>query len=246
MWAPCWPHELCYLGTYTSITGQRPTPTSRHRWRVEVDINAWIVEWLISVWHLYCVWCIISMHWSLLKKTMPKIMLANKKKMPLLTKLSMLTLNDDRITECNILDTRNSLTVYILLYRLTMECPSSDHGRWRSFNAHGAGTFVYPLITSLGTGTETCGVGNVFPPDYPWVGLDTNMNCTFDIWFTFKSLTGGVCHLYLFILTDAEKGWPMVSCPFLALVVLYRMLPILTWTIYHGTPLYHIYTLNSR
>ena len=47
-------------------------------------------------------------------------------------------------------------------------------------------------------------------------------------WFTFISLTDGVCPLfYLYWLTG--KGWPMVACPFRTLVVLYRLLPIFTW-----------------
>ena len=31
--------------------------------------------------------------------------------------------NGDGITECNTIDTRNSLTVYILLHKLKMDCP---------------------------------------------------------------------------------------------------------------------------
>ena len=53
--------------------------------------------------------------------------------------------NDDRITECNTVDIRNSSTVYILLYKLIMECPCPDRGGWESFNSHGAGTFFYPF-----------------------------------------------------------------------------------------------------
>ena len=34
-----------------------------------------------------------------------------------------------------------------------------------------------PLITGQGTGTETCGIDSVFPPDDLWIGLDTYMNC---------------------------------------------------------------------
>ena len=41
-----------------------------------------------------------------------------------------------------------------------------------SFNSHGADTFV-PLITGRGTGTKTCEIGGVFPPDGVWFGLDT-------------------------------------------------------------------------
>ena len=34
-----------------------------------------------------------------------------------------------------------------------------------------------PLITDGGTGTKTCGIGSVFPPDDLWIGLDTYTNC---------------------------------------------------------------------
>ena len=34
------------------------------------------------------------------------------------------------------------------------------------------------LITVRGTGTETCGIGSVFPPDRIWIGSDTYTNCT--------------------------------------------------------------------
>ena len=40
--------------------------------------------------------------------------------------------NGDRITECNTIDTRNSSTVYIILYKLIVECPWPDRGGWES------------------------------------------------------------------------------------------------------------------
>ena len=33
------------------------------------------------------------------------------------------------------------------------------------------------LIIGRGTGTETCEMGSVFPPDDLWIGLDTYTNC---------------------------------------------------------------------
>ena len=43
--------------------------------------------------------------------------------------------NDGRITECNTIDTRNSSTVYILLYKLIVDCPWPDRGGWESIHA---------------------------------------------------------------------------------------------------------------
>ena len=37
--------------------------------------------------------------------------------------------NDHRITECNIMDTYNSSTVYMLLYKLIIECKGSNMSR---------------------------------------------------------------------------------------------------------------------
>ena len=59
-----------------------------------------------------------------------------------------------------------------------------------------------PLITGLGIGTETCGVGSVFAPDDLWIGLDTYTSCEI---FTQK-LTDGVCHLNSFILICLTYG----------------------------------------
>ena len=69
--------------------------------------------------------------------------------------------------------------------------------------------------------------------------------------FPFKTLADGVCHLYLFVLTDGGKGWPMVACHFRALIVLppYDVSSHglcfwkTDWISYHGPPIYHIYIL---
>ena len=90
--------------------------------------------------------------------------------------------NDNTITECNITDTYNSSTAYILLYKLMVcyggnmsrrasvvagivECLQPDRGGWELIDSHGAGTVVCPFITGRGIGTETCEMDNVFPPD---------------------------------------------------------------------------------
>ena len=44
--------------------------------------------------------------------------------------------NDNRIKEYNTIDTRNSSLVYILLYKLIVECPWPHRGGWESFNSH--------------------------------------------------------------------------------------------------------------
>ena len=85
-----------------------------------------------------------------------------------------------------------------------------------------------PLITGRGTGTETSGIGSVFPLDDLWIGLDTYMNCTLicDLFLKVWLMGCATC----FICIDWwGKGWPMLGCPFRALVALYRMLPIFTY-----------------
>ena len=52
--------------------------------------------------------------------------------------------NDNKITGCNIINTRKS-TVYILLYKLIVKCSWSADGGWKFINSHGAGTFVCPI-----------------------------------------------------------------------------------------------------
>ena len=90
--------------------------------------------------------------------------------------------NDNKITECNITDTYNSSTAYILLYKLMVcsggnmsrrafvvagivECLQPDRGGWELIDSHGTGTVVCPFTTGSGIGTVTCETDNVFPPD---------------------------------------------------------------------------------
>ena len=85
--------------------------------------------------------------------------------------------NDNKITECNITDTYNSATAYILLHKLII-CPKRtfvvvgivlclqpDRVGWRLIDSHGASTVVCPFTTGRGVGTETCAMDNLFPPD---------------------------------------------------------------------------------
>ena len=51
--------------------------------------------------------------------------------------------------------TNNSSTTYILLYNVV--CLWQDPGGWELINSHGPGTFVCPLNTGLGIGSETYG-----------------------------------------------------------------------------------------
>ena len=90
--------------------------------------------------------------------------------------------NDNKITECNITDTYNSSTVYIVLYILMeclggnmsrrafvvagiVECLQPDRGGWELIDSHGACTVVCPFTTGRWIGTDTCEIDNVFPPD---------------------------------------------------------------------------------
>ena len=67
--------------------------------------------------------------------------------------------------------------------------------------------YIYPLFTGRGTGTETHGIGNVFPPDDLWISLDTYKNC-----------------ILIYDLLGEGVAYGGLSLP----VVLYRMLPIFT------------------
>ena len=70
-----------------------------------------------------------------------------------------------------------------------------------------------PMITGQGTGTETCGIGSVFPSDDLWIGLDTYMNCIL-IYDLFLKVWLKECATRLFVLTDGEKDslwWPALS-----------------------------------
>ena len=104
--------------------------------------------------------------------------------------------------------------IYILMCKLIVECPWPDRGGWESYNSHGAGTFVYPFNyrsrnrhRNLWDGQ--C-VSSWWPPD--WFGYLHGVKI--DIWFTYKSLVDGVCHLfYLYWLMG--KGMAYGGLPFL-------------------------------
>ena len=83
------------------------------------------------------------------------------------------------------------------------------------------------LITGRGTGTVTCGIGSVFPPNDLWIGLDTYMDCIliYDLLLQVWLIGCATCFIYI---DWWGKGWPMVAWPFWVLVVLYRILPIFT------------------
>ena len=113
--------------------------------------------------------------------------------------------NDDRITECNTIDTRNSSTVYVLLYKLIVECPWPELGEWKSFKSCGANTFIYvfdyrPRNSHRSLWVWQC-VSSWWPLDWFWYLHEIYI----DIWFTFKGLTDGVCHFDLFVLYDGER-----------------------------------------
>ena len=74
--------------------------------------------------------------------------------------------NDNTITEFKIIDSKNSSTAYVILYELIDSCVLDSKRRvgvwslpWRW---HILST---PLTTGRGTGPETCGLDDVFPPD---------------------------------------------------------------------------------
>ena len=91
--------------------------------------------------------------------------------------------NHNKITKYDITDTNNSSTVYILVYKLIMECKGGsmsrrtfvvvgiveclqpDRGGSELIGSHGADTVVCLFTTGRGVGTKTCGMDNVFPAD---------------------------------------------------------------------------------
>ena len=66
----------------------------------------------------------------------------------------------------------------------------------------------------------------VFPPD-DWF-LDTYMYSILIYDLLFKVWLMGCANCFIFI-DWWGKGWPLLACPFLALVTLYQMLPIFTY-----------------
>ena len=112
----------------------------------------------------------------------------------------------------NITDTRNSTTVYT-----------------KSFNSQWRAHLSIPLITGRGTGTETCGIGSVFPPDGSagliWISTWT----VYWYFIYFKRLTDGVCN-FLFAFTDGERDGlclPAVSGHWLPCTGCYQYLLII-------------------
>ena len=85
--------------------------------------------------------------------------------------------NGDRITECDLINARNSSTAYILFYALIVKCLWPDRGGLEFINIHAAGTAVYHIDYRSKISKKTCGVGNMFPPDDLSIGLDTYTNC---------------------------------------------------------------------
>ena len=74
--------------------------------------------------------------------------------------------NDHTITEFGIIDSKNSSTAYVIRYELidTWFLDSNKRvGVWSlSWRWH---ILSIPLTTGRGTGAETCGLDDVFPPD---------------------------------------------------------------------------------
>ena len=77
-----------------------------------------------------------------------------------------------------------------------------------------------PLIAGRGTGTETCGIGSVFPADDIWVGLDTYTNCIliYDLLLKFYLMGCATCLVFLCVsfnlFTDGKRDdlwWPALS-----------------------------------
>ena len=74
--------------------------------------------------------------------------------------------NDHTITEFGIIDSKNSSTAYVILYELIDTWFLDSNRRvgvwsllWRWY------ILSIPVTTGRGTGTETCGLDDVFPPD---------------------------------------------------------------------------------
>ena len=159
---------------------------------------------------------------------------------------------------------------------MIVECPWPDRGLegGNSLSPVMLAHLSIPLITVRGIGTATCVIGNVFPPDDPWIGLDTYTICAL-VYFQNSDWWGvPLVFIYKEIFNWMEKGWSMVAGPFPEMAVLYRMLSIsisyemsyvwamvstfvylprffcpptfgkMDWSSCHGPPLYHIYILN--
>ena len=123
-------------------------------------------------------------------------------------------------------------------------------------------------IPCRGIGTETCGIGSVFPPDNHWIGLDTYINYIL-IYDLLLKVWWGVP----LVLTDGERDslwWPVsgrwlpctgwcqyllnMKCVMYGLLILQLSTSLRCfglsfwktgWTIFRGPPLYHNYILYS-
>ena len=165
--------------------------------------------------------------------------------------------NDNKITECNITDTYNSSTAYILLYKLMVcyggnmsrrafvvagivECLQPDRGGWELIDSYGAGTVVCPFITGRGIGTETCEMDNVFPPDDLLFGLDTyDSLCEYIYNCVFGSLISDVTYNYV----SADGGrdglwWPALPGHWLSYTGCWLSLLVMYWLLCLGCCFY--------
>ena len=138
--------------------------------------------------------------------------------------------DDDRITQCNTIDTRNSSTAYLLSYKLRVECPRPDRGKRESFNPHGAGTLVYPFNDRSRNShwdlwDRQC-VSSWWPLD--WVDTDTNCTLIYDLFLKVWLMGCATC-IYLYWLMGKGVAY-VVVCPFRALVGPYRKIWLLTFS----------------
>ena len=74
-------------------------------------------------------------------------------------------------------DIHNSTTEDIQFYKSILDCIWPGRGGWDVIDYHGASTYVCPLNTGRGIGTETFKADNVFRSDDIWFGSDADTNC---------------------------------------------------------------------
>ena len=145
--------------------------------------------------------------------------------------------NDNRITECDISDTRKSSAAYILLYKLMT-------GRGTELiDSHGDGTHVGVEYRSMnrhryfGFGSDTVGSWNVLP-------------CFTVCGIVFLGCALFCCRMYHFISVFSNKYFGYLKSTYYDISnhipprdvsVLGPSLRILDLTCCHGTPLYHVY-----
>ena len=74
--------------------------------------------------------------------------------------------NDHTITEFGIIDSKNSSTAYVILYELIDTWFLDSNRRVSVWSLPWRWHIIsIPLTTDRGTGAETCGLDDVFPPD---------------------------------------------------------------------------------